>query len=144
MPQSRRRTTKKVKRPSRSTAVAENKSNQTTKLVVSVGVAVLALGVLVYMVFILYQSRSQPSAPSNTASGLKIVDEVVGTGPSPKPGQRVTVHYTGKFEDGTKFESSRDSGQPYEFIIGQGAVIQGWRLPDCSGHRWCFLLPGTG
>jgi peptidylprolyl isomerase len=61
-----------------------------------------------------------------TASGLKYVDEVVGTGDSPKPGQNVTVHYTGTLEDGTKFDSSRDRGQPYPFRIGTSAVIKGW------------------
>ena len=61
-----------------------------------------------------------------TASGLKYVDEVVGTGESPKPGQTVTVHYTGTLEDGKKFDSSVDRGQPLVFPIGVGRVIKGW------------------
>lgn len=61
-----------------------------------------------------------------TASGLKYVDEVVGDGPSPQPGQNVKVHYTGIFPDGRKFDSSRDRNQPFSFKIGQGQVIQGW------------------
>ena len=61
-----------------------------------------------------------------TASGLKYVDEVPGNGPSPKSGQKVKVHYTGWLENGTKFDSSVDRGQPFEFVIGVGQVIKGW------------------
>lgn len=61
-----------------------------------------------------------------TASGLQFIDELVGTGVSPQPGQRVTVHYTGTLENGTKFDSSVDRGSPFTFQIGVGQVIQGW------------------
>ena len=61
-----------------------------------------------------------------TGSGLRYIDEVVGAGDSPKAGRNVTVHYTGTLENGTKFDSSVDKGQPYTFRIGMGAVIKGW------------------
>lgn len=61
-----------------------------------------------------------------TASGLEYIDIKEGTGVSPKPGQRVTVHYTGTLTDGTKFDSSVDRGQPFQFVIGVGQVIKGW------------------
>jgi peptidylprolyl isomerase len=64
--------------------------------------------------------------PTVTASGLKYEDEVVGTGASPKTGQRVTVNYTGTLVNGTKFDSSLDHGTPFTFVIGTGSVIQGW------------------
>lgn len=61
-----------------------------------------------------------------TESGLKYEDSVVGTGASPQPGHEVTVHYTGTLDDGTKFDSSVDRGQPFKFQIGVGRVIKGW------------------
>ena len=61
-----------------------------------------------------------------TSSGLKYVDEVVGTGDAPAKGKNVKVHYTGRLTDGKKFDSSVDRGQPFEFTIGVGQVIQGW------------------
>ena len=61
-----------------------------------------------------------------TPSGLKYLDEKVGSGPSPAAGKRVTVHYTGTLTDGTKFDSSVDRGQPFQFVIGVGQVIKGW------------------
>jgi FKBP-type peptidyl-prolyl cis-trans isomerase len=60
-----------------------------------------------------------------TASGLKYVDMVVGTGDEAKKGQTVRVHYTGWLKDGTKFDSSLDRG-PFEFQLGAGRVIKGW------------------
>jgi len=61
-----------------------------------------------------------------TASGLQYVDEAVGEGASPQAGQKVTVHYTGTFPDGRKFDSSRDRSTPFVFTIGQGQVIRAW------------------
>ena len=57
---------------------------------------------------------------------LQIEDIVVGTGDSPKQGQTVVVHYTGWLTNGTKFDSSVDRGETFEFQIGVGQVIQGW------------------
>ena len=61
-----------------------------------------------------------------TAFALKYIDAKVGTGDLAKPGMRYTVHYTGWLHDGTKFDSSVDRGQPFDFIQGRHGVITGW------------------
>ena len=61
-----------------------------------------------------------------TDSGLQYVVITEGDGAQPQSGQRVFVHYVGTLEDGTKFDSSRDRGRPFDFTIGQGLVIKGW------------------
>jgi peptidyl-prolyl cis-trans isomerase A (cyclophilin A) len=61
-----------------------------------------------------------------TASGLYYTTDVKGTGPVAQKGQTVVAHYTGTFWDGKKFDSSLDRGQPFEFGLGNGQVIQGW------------------
>ena len=61
-----------------------------------------------------------------TPSKLKYIELKEGTGATPQPGQTIDVHYVGTLEDGTKFDSSRDRGQPFSFKIGAGQVIKGW------------------
>lgn len=66
------------------------------------------------------------ATPQQTASGLRYIDEVVGTGATAQKGQTVGVHYTGWLTTGQKFDSSRDRGQPFSFSLGAGRVIAGW------------------
>src|SRR5262249_59690092 len=83
-----------------------------------------------------------------TESGLRYEDIVVGTGPSPQPGQDVTVHYTGTLEDGTKFDSSQDHGGPLTIKIGVGRVIKGWdegiMTMKVGGKRKLVIPPQLG
>ncbi|MGD9682799.1 MAG: FKBP-type peptidyl-prolyl cis-trans isomerase [Candidatus Obscuribacterales bacterium] len=73
------------------------------------------------------QGETQPMTNATTTpSGLQIEEITVGNGASPQNGQTVSVHYTGWLTDGTKFDSSVDRGQPFQFVIGQGQVIKGW------------------
>ncbi|MBC7383108.1 MAG: FKBP-type peptidyl-prolyl cis-trans isomerase [Bacteroidia bacterium] len=61
-----------------------------------------------------------------TASGLKYRVTELGTGKQVSVGDKVTVHYTGKLTNGTKFDSSKDRNQPFIFKVGEGRVIKGW------------------
>src|SRR5262249_10980747 len=67
---------------------------------------------------------------TETPSGLKYEDTVVGAGASPAAGQTCVMHYTGWLwvngAKGSKFDSSVDRGRPFEFPIGRGRVIKGW------------------
>jgi peptidylprolyl isomerase len=83
-----------------------------------------------------------------TSSGLKYIDVEKGEGETPKKGQKVTVHYTGTLENGTKFDSSRDRGQPFSFTIGVGQVIKGWDegvgTMKVDGRRTLIIPPDLG
>ena len=83
-----------------------------------------------------------------TASGLSYTDIVKGTGAAPTSGNNVTVHYTGWLENGTKFDSSVDSGRPFVFRIGAGEVIPGWDEGVMSmkvgGKRKLIIPPQLG
>ena len=59
-------------------------------------------------------------------SDLKIEITQKGSGAEAANGTSVSVHYTGKLTDGTKFDSSLDRGTPFTFTLGQGSVIKGW------------------
>jgi FKBP-type peptidyl-prolyl cis-trans isomerase FkpA len=61
-----------------------------------------------------------------TASGLVIDDITIGEGDVAATGQYVSVHYTGWLTDGSKFDSSKDRNEPFEFGLGQRQVIAGW------------------
>lgn len=83
-----------------------------------------------------------------TDSGLQYEEIVEGTGAMPQKGQRVTVHYTGTLEDGTKFDSSRDRNRPFSFTIGVGQVIKGWdegvATMRVGGQRKLVIPPELG
>ena len=89
-----------------------------------------------------------PANAVKTSSGLSYVDMTVGTGPSPTAGKPVKVHYTGWLENGTKFDSSVDRGEPFVFTIGAGQVIPGWDEGVMSmkmgGKRKLIVPPELG
>jgi FKBP-type peptidyl-prolyl cis-trans isomerase len=61
-----------------------------------------------------------------TTSGLQYEDIIIGDDAEAKAGDTVSVHYTGWLVDGTKFDSSKDRRQAFEFPLGAGRVIKGW------------------
>ena len=79
-----------------------------------------------------------------TSSGLRYIIVENGSGPKARHGQKVSVHYSGYLDTGKKFDSSRDSGKPIEFILGNGEVIQGWDEGITllnKGARARFIIP---
>jgi peptidylprolyl isomerase len=103
--------------------------------------AVVVCTFLVFLSALMWAGQEQSSAPApatkagttnpkpakmtTTASGLKYLDLVVGTGPRPKGGQIVVVNYTGTFADGKVFDST-EGKQPFQFHLGRAEVIKGW------------------
>jgi FKBP-type peptidyl-prolyl cis-trans isomerase FkpA len=63
---------------------------------------------------------------TTTASGLIYEDTTPGTGAEATAGRRVSVHYTGYLTDGSKFDSSKDRNDPFDFPLDAGHVIKGW------------------
>lgn len=96
--------------------------------------------------------KSEPASVAGnivkTASGLSYVDLVPGNGPAPTAGKPVKVHYTGWLENGTKFDSSVDRGEPFVFTIGAGQVIPGWDegvlTMKVGGKRKLIIPPQLG
>jgi len=92
------------------------------------------------------QIKSQWPDAITTESGLKYVIVAEGAGDTPKSGDMVTVHYTGKLLDVTKFDSSVDRGAPIDFPVGQGQVIKGWDealLTMEQGEKRVLIIPAN-
>ncbi len=84
----------------------------------------------------------------STPSGLRYIDEQMGDGAPVHKGQTVSVHYTGWLTNGSKFDSSRDRGQPFAFPLGAGRVIKGWdegvATMRIGGKRRLIIPPPLG
>lgn len=97
-------------------------------------IIILLVIALVFFVLIRPKEIMAPDYSENTSqiSQIKKMDTVKidvlqeGTGEVSKTGDTLSVHYTGTLEDGTKFDSSVDRGQPFSFTLGENRVIQGW------------------
>lgn len=78
-------------------------------------------------------TATMAAAADTSVTELKTIDIKTGHGAEAVPGARVTVDYTGwlykadaKHHHGKKFDSSKDHGQPFSFVLGKGQVIEGW------------------
>ena len=148
MPTSRHRKIERArKRPrvasSNPSAVATNptSSDQRTKIIAIIVIAAVAA----FVAFYVFSRFRGPKAPPEitTASGLKYQDLKVGDGASPTMGQTVTVHYTGKLENGPEFNNSYKMGKPIDFRIGPGLIpgwIEGLQTMKVGGKRR-LLIP---
>ena len=150
MPQSKHRKTNKArKRPKGlySTAPVRPATSRNRQVRIIAIIIVLALAASAIAYLIANRSGRSVGAEVTTPSGLKYSDEVVGTGATPKRGQTVFVHYTGKLADGTKFDSSYDHpGQkPLEFQLGTAGIIKGWNegigTMQVGGKRKLIIPP---
>jgi FKBP-type peptidyl-prolyl cis-trans isomerase len=98
-------------------------------------ISFLILAVAVVGIYFLWQNPQNPASVSGSQNsnnfdiqGMKVEVLQQGTGEAAKKGDKVTVNYVGTLQDGTKFDSSIDRGQPFTFTLGQNSVIQGWEL----------------
>ena len=94
-----------------------------------------------------------PAHAAGHVDGLSLIDTKVGTGAEAKPGMKVQVQYTGWLYDesaadkhGAKFDSSRDHGGPFSFVLGHGDVISGWDQGVAGmrvGGKRTLLIPAS-
>ncbi len=109
----------------------------------NLAIGLIAVIVLMGGVYYFSQANASPDNPADEATaGLATAMEQTnfnvqnmnieilqqGVGEAVKKGDKITVNYEGTFEDGTKFDSSIDRGQPFTFTPGENSVIQGWEL----------------
>jgi hypothetical protein len=153
LPQSRHRRTKSKRTYKGSftprSAAQRKGTNSSTKIIAGIIIAALVLTGLIYFFVGRKGSSTPPGTEVTTASGLKYIDLVEGTGTTAQLGKTVKVDYTGTLENGAKFDSSRDPGKkPYEFVIGRSAVIQGWHEGflgmKVGGKRKLIIPPQLG
>ena len=94
------------------------------------------------------EAPGEPGNTVTTASGLQYTDLAEGEGDAAEAGRPVSVHYTGWLTDGTKFDSSVDRDQPFQFNLGAGQVIAGWDEGVASmkvgGKRTLIIPPQLG
>jgi FKBP-type peptidyl-prolyl cis-trans isomerase FkpA len=98
-------------------------------------------------------SAPAPQQTRGSVDQLTVVDSKVGTGAEAMAGMKVTVHYTGWLYDetagnkhGSQFDSSRDHGEPFSFVLGAGNVIAGWDQGVAGmrvGGKRTLLIPAA-
>ena len=94
---------------------------------------IIVIGILIIAAIVAFLVWRGPAEGTPTdlvevvkESGLIVKDVVLGSGKEARAGDTVAVHYVGRFEDGTIFDTSLNTGNPLAFVLGQGYVIPGW------------------
>ncbi|HEY89320.1 MAG TPA: FKBP-type peptidyl-prolyl cis-trans isomerase [Thermoflexia bacterium] len=104
-----------------------------------------AVAVVIIVIWLVSSAGGSKEKVITTDSGLQYVELKVGAGESPVMGDTVVVHYIGWLADGTKFDSSVDRGEPFDFQIGMGRVISGWdegvATMKVGGNRKLIIPP---
>ena len=119
------------------------------KTIIAVVIAVVLVGALFGsgLVGSLFTNSNQ-DAKMQQKDQMQSKDILVGTGDVAVAGKEVTVHYTGVFSDGKKFDSSLDRGVPFTFTLGSGMVIKGWDIGvegmKVGGKRILVVPPELG
>ncbi len=105
---------------------AARRRNQRLFFILAILLVLATIGFIAYTAFFGDNGDAGEAQVTVTASGLRIEELQTGTGDEAQPGDIISVHYTGRLENGTVFDSSISRGQPYQFPLGTGAVIAGW------------------
>lgn len=124
-----------------------NQKQLYTGVAVAAALAVLALFFFMSPSDMFGDSSLSASPASGTAQGLIMQDETVGTGAEAQSGSLVSVHYTGRLQDGTVFDTSMGK-DPITFPLGQNYVIAGWEQGlvgmKVGGKRLLIIPPELG
>lgn len=119
-------------------------SNRNVKIGVIILAAIFALSAVWYVLGL--RKTTDTAVAVTTPSGLKYIDEKVGGGPSPKPGQTVSVNYVGVTQStGVEFDNSYKKGGPVDFTLGVGGLIRGWEEGLSTmkvGGKRKLIIPG--
>lgn len=92
---------------------------------ITILLCLVLLGTIAAVYWVFFRNGGEPKTITTT-SGLQYQDLVVGTGQTAKAGDTAVVNYSAWLKDGTRINSSLDSGQPYEFHLGTGKVLPGF------------------
>ena len=116
--------------PTENTRAKRNALRETEKR--NANIIIAAIVIMVIALTIIFWPRTkeylydEEEMYMKASTGVMYKDIKIGKGDEALLGSTVVVHYNGYLTDGTKFDSSRDKGEPFEFTLGQGEVIEGW------------------
>jgi len=93
-------------------------------------------------------STPEAGEPVRYDNGLVVQDAVIGSGQAAENGDTLSAHYVGMLENGSVFDNSYNRGQPIQFVLGSGQLIQGWELGLIGmkegGKRKLIIPPALG